>query len=359
MKVDGAENSAAKLKTARPLASLSLDLDNQWSYMKTHGDSGWESFPSYLDVLVPRVLRFLKERELRITFFIVGQDAALDKNRDALAQIAAAGHEIGNHSFHHEPWLPLRSEALIEDELKNAEEHIERVTGQRPVGFRGPGFSLSGSILRTLARRGYVYDASTFPTFIGPLSRAYYFMTAKLNEEEREQRKALFGTVRDGLRPVKPFRWRLDGGAHLVEIPVTTMPLFKLPIHVSYLLYLSRLAKPLALPYFQLALKLCRLTGTGPSLLLHPLDFLGRDDTQALAFFPGMNLSSEEKLETVGQVLDALACDFTIVNVERHAEAASLSSSLPTLRWNSGPQADEHEQESQARADLLAEDLHE
>ena len=32
----------------KPLASLSLDLDNQWSYMKTHGDPGWESLPSYL-----------------------------------------------------------------------------------------------------------------------------------------------------------------------------------------------------------------------------------------------------------------------------------------------------------------------
>ncbi len=38
----------------KPLCSLSLDLDNQWSYMKTHGDAGWESFPSYLDLVVPR-----------------------------------------------------------------------------------------------------------------------------------------------------------------------------------------------------------------------------------------------------------------------------------------------------------------
>ena len=40
-------------------ASLSLDLDNQLSYMKTHGDSGWEDFPSYLDIAVPRILEFL------------------------------------------------------------------------------------------------------------------------------------------------------------------------------------------------------------------------------------------------------------------------------------------------------------
>src|SRR5207247_6203043 len=64
-----------------PTASLSLDLDNQWSYMKTHGDAGWEAFPSYLDLVVPRVLDFLAARGLTITFFVVGQDAALAKNQ--------------------------------------------------------------------------------------------------------------------------------------------------------------------------------------------------------------------------------------------------------------------------------------
>jgi hypothetical protein len=39
-----------------PAASISLDLDNLWSYLKTQGVSGWESFPSYLDVVVPRIL---------------------------------------------------------------------------------------------------------------------------------------------------------------------------------------------------------------------------------------------------------------------------------------------------------------
>ena len=95
------------MAVAKPLASLSLDLDNLWSYMKTHGDPGWEDLPSYLDLVVPRVLDFLKERGLCITFFIVGQDAALERNRDALAAIVRAGHEVGNHSFAHEPWIHL------------------------------------------------------------------------------------------------------------------------------------------------------------------------------------------------------------------------------------------------------------
>jgi peptidoglycan/xylan/chitin deacetylase (PgdA/CDA1 family) len=57
----------------KPLASISLDLDNKWSYMKSHGDPGWKKFPSYFDIFIPRVLEVLDSWNLKITFFIVGQ----------------------------------------------------------------------------------------------------------------------------------------------------------------------------------------------------------------------------------------------------------------------------------------------
>src|SRR5206468_3230523 len=218
---------------------------------------------------------FLRTRNLTITVFIVGQDAALDKNRELLRAIAAAGHEIGNHSFHHEPWLHLYSEERTDTELGRAEEHIERATGQRPLGFRGPGFSLSPATLRILARRGYRYDASTLPTFLGPVARAYYFMRTRLTPEQREQRKLLFGTFAEGWQPLRPYRWRTDAG-ELLEIPVTTMPIFRTPFHVSYLLYLSAVAPRLAVGYFRAILALCRWTGTEPSLLLHAVGLLAR-----------------------------------------------------------------------------------
>jgi peptidoglycan-N-acetylglucosamine deacetylase len=311
---------------ARPPASVSLDLDNQWSYMKTHGDAGWSSFPSYLDVVVPRVLDFLAQRGLTITFFIVGQDAALKRNQTALAAIAAAGHEIGNHSFNHEPWLHRYSPAEVDVEIARAEEHIERATGRRPIGFRGPGFSVSPTVLDVLVQRGYRYDASTFPTFIGPLARMYYFMTSKLSRDELEQRKALFGAFSEGFRPNRPYLWRADAG-ELLEIPVTTMPLLRFPMHVSYLLYLSGASPALARAYFRFALRLCRLSGTCPSLLLHPLDFLGCDDTHALSFFPGMQLRSERKLALVSMALDELSLDYDLVTMARHA-AATLAGRL-------------------------------
>jgi hypothetical protein len=318
---------------SKPIASLSLDLDNRWSYLKTHGDAGWDAFPTYLPLLVPRELRFLEERSLTITFFVVGRDAVREENQDALRSIARAGHEVGNHSFNHEPWLHLYSEAELEAEIARTEEAIERVTGRRPVGFRGPGFSVSATTLRVLGRRGYHYDASTFPTFLGPLARAYYFFSARLSPDEKRQRKLLFGRFRDGFRPLKPYRWAWDGGS-LPEVPVTTMPVFKLPIHVSYLLFLSGWAPGLALRYFRAALRLCRWTGTQPSLLLHPPDFLDCDDVQDLAFFPGMHLPRERKLHVVSEVLRLLSDRFRVVTLREHAREAARTSALPVRQPN-------------------------
>jgi protoporphyrinogen oxidase len=312
---------------SKPLASLSLDLDNQWSYLKTHGDP-WETLPSYLDVLVPRLLTFFRQHQLTITFFIVGQDAAVASNRELLREIARAGHEIGNHSFHHEPWLHLYTPQQVEEEIARAEEHIERATGRKPIGFRGPGFSLTGEVLRVLASRGYLYDASTFPTYLIPLARAWYFMTARFNAEEKRLRKSLGGTFGEGMRSLRPYRWETEHGP-VIEMPVTTMPVFKLPMHLSYLHCLGMLSPRLALCYFDWALRLCRWTGKQPSLLLHPTDFLGCDDTTDLAFFPAMRLPSEKKLALTSEVLRRFAEHYTVVTVEQHAKEVAGTMTLP------------------------------
>jgi peptidoglycan/xylan/chitin deacetylase (PgdA/CDA1 family) len=317
----------------KPLASLSLDLDNEWAYLKTHGDPAWADFPSYLDVVVPRFLEVLARLQQRITVFVVGQDAALEKNERALRSIAAAGHEIGNHSYHHEPWLPHQSVESIEREIVSAATAIESATGVRPVGFRGPGYCLSRPILELLAKHGYRYDCSTFPTYIGPLARAYYFMTAKLTSEQREQRKALFGSVADGLRSLRSYRWDL-GTTSLVEIPVTTFPFLKIPIHFSYVLYIATRAPWLALAYFRAALLACRLAGIAPSLLLHPLDFLGHEDVTTLAFFPAMNLPRETKVALLVRSLEIYRELFDVVPVGVHASAvanADLRSHKPVF----------------------------
>ena len=304
----------------KPLASVSLDLDNQWTYMKIHGDAGWETYPSYLSAFVPHVLDALDRLGLKITFFIVGQDAAISENQEYLQELVRRGHEVGNHSFHHESWLHTYSREALETEIASAEEHIERVTGQLPTGFRGPGFSWSPALLEVLQERGYRYDASTLPTYLGPIARMYYFWTAKLSPEERETRKNLFGSFKDGLRPVKPYYWNLENGHQLLELPVTTIPLIKTPFHFSYLLFLSGISMPLMHTYLNLAIRMCKLAGVQPSYLLHPLDLIGGDQVPELRFFPGMNISSARKIEVFARVMEKLGKHFQLVNMSEHVE---------------------------------------
>jgi hypothetical protein len=135
-----------------------------------------------------------------------------------------------------------------------------------------------------------------------------------------EKRKELFGKLSDGFRTIRPHQLNVGTGM-LTEIPVTTLPIFKIPIHVSYLIYLSRFSPILAKTYFRIALELCSITGSGLSLLLHPLDFLGNEDVTALSFFPGMDLGAPRKLEFVSDILDSMSRKFQIVTMERHAES--------------------------------------
>jgi peptidoglycan-N-acetylglucosamine deacetylase len=301
------------------IASFSLDLDNKWSYLKTHGDAQWQSFPSYFDLLVPRILDFFEQRKLQLTFFVVGQDASLEKNRDSIQQIAAAGHEIGNHSFHHNPWLHLLSNDAVASELKQAEEAIMDVTGVKPVGFRGPGFSCTPQVLGWLLESGYEYDGSTFPTYLGPVARAYFFLRSSLNRKQREERKQLFGSWKAGFQSLKPFAYQHQQ-QKLVEIPVTTMPLLKAPIHLSYVLYLAQYSRAIAKAYFSQSITMCRLAGIEPSLLFHPLDFLGGDEDSDLAFFPGMKLTSAQKIKVVEDVVEVMQKYYRIVTMREHAQ---------------------------------------
>lgn len=315
----------------RPFASVSLDLDNQWSYMKTHGDEEWKEFPSYFHIFIPQVLDVLDWLNLKITFFVVGQDAALDKNKDLLKLLTERGHEVGNHSFHHEPWLHLYSKDQIRRETLEAEEQIMGITGQKPIGFRGPGFSWSPDLLEVLVENYYMYDATSLPNYLNPIARAYFLWTSNFTKEEKEQRKELFGSFKDGLRPVKAYFWELASGSRLLEIPITTIPIIKTPFHLSYLLYLSRFSVKLMFFYLSIAINLCKITNTEPSFLLHPLDLLDGTQVPELAFFPGMNLDAAYKKRLFEKVLQELKKHFTLVNMSSHAQSLLTQNHLKVL----------------------------
>jgi hypothetical protein len=315
----------------KPLASISLDLDNQWSYMKIHGDAGWVKYPSYLDVFVPYALDILDRFNLKITFFVVGKDASFEQHADVLSLVTARGHEVGNHSFNHDPWLPSYSKDGIKREILETEEHLLRVTGQRTVGFRGPGFGWSKALFDLLFEYGYLYDSTIQPTFLGPVARAYYFRGPNLTPEEKSKLNEVLGGFGEGMRSVKAYYWLFPSKNKLLEIPITTIPIVKMPFHMSYLLFLSRFSVSLMLLYLRVAITLCQLTQTEPNFVLHPTDFLSGEQVPAMNFFPGMDLSKQRKSELFAKVIGVLSKHYRLVKMSTHANAYLENNSLKSF----------------------------
>jgi hypothetical protein len=112
------------------------------------------------------------------------------------------------------------------------------------------------------------------------------------------------------------------------------MPVLRVPIHVSYLVYLAERSPRAAQGYFRGALALCRRLSVEPSILLHPLDFLGSDDLEELSFFPGMAMPSWRKQELLDRVLADLTKRFGVVSLLEHVTALERRDSLRTVPVN-------------------------
>lgn len=300
---------------SKPYASLSVDLDNLWCYQRSFGKPEWQAYNSFFPDTLPTLLSFLGEHQVTATFFVVGLDAEQSKNHTALRQIAAQGHEIGNHSYRHDTGLHLNESAEILRELTRAHKVIEQATSKAPVGFRGPAFGVSRGLLSALSTLGYQFDASILRNSAGALARQYHKKRATSSAAEDVGSQSLYGSIMDGWQTMQPFRWQSDQ-LDLIEIPVTSMPIFRIPFHGTYLQYIADRSEALALVYFKFALLLCRLRGVSPSFLLHLTDFIGCDSQYDLEYLPGMKRTTQQKILFMRKVMNIFQKSYAITGIQ-------------------------------------------
>lgn len=108
-------------------------------------------------VAVPAILELLAREDIRATFFIPGLDA--DAHPNAVRAIHAAGHEIAHHGYAHVRADP-DDRAAERESLLRGSAVLERITGERPVGFRSPSWDFTGHTLELLVEQGVQYSSN-------------------------------------------------------------------------------------------------------------------------------------------------------------------------------------------------------
>jgi peptidoglycan/xylan/chitin deacetylase (PgdA/CDA1 family) len=99
----------------------------------------------------PQMLAVLRAKQVKLTLFILGQNAA--SHPEILAQAVADGHEIATHGYSHTLLTQMSRAALAED-LDKAEKIICTVA-PKPILFRPPGGAYNDTVLAEAHSRGY------------------------------------------------------------------------------------------------------------------------------------------------------------------------------------------------------------
>ena len=123
----------------------------------------WDAQPTRVEPATDRLLELLARHDVRGTFFVLGWVA---RRAPALVRrIAAAGHEIGSHTWSH-PRISGLTPEQFREELRSSKAILEDQGGQEVLGFRAPSFSILPGMewaFEVLLEEGFRYDSSVFP----------------------------------------------------------------------------------------------------------------------------------------------------------------------------------------------------
>lgn len=203
--------------------ALSIDLEFWYSaelvrpYANTDNDLIIEMTKPILDLL--------DYHETRATFFVLGEVA--EKYPDLILEIYNKGHEIASHSYSHRTIGELGRDEF-ESDIRKSKIILERITGDKVIGFRAPTFSINNNTiwaLDILEKLNFIYDSSIFPI-----------------------KTPLYGIPNAPLHPYFPSRIDLSKedmlhGFKIKEIPLTVYRLCSLNIPISGGFYLRRIPK--------------------------------------------------------------------------------------------------------------------
>jgi peptidoglycan/xylan/chitin deacetylase (PgdA/CDA1 family) len=252
------------------LVSVSVDLDAVECYFRIHalpGVPGEEARYAILRRCLPRLVELFARHGVRPTWFVVGRDLEEDaQGRRLLRELAAAGHELANHSYSHPYDLVRLPAPEIAEQIDRAHALVGEAAGRPPVGFRAPGYEISPQVIDILQDRGYRYDSSAFPAVPYYLAKAVVMGAMRLRGRRSGSilgRPAVLRAPRLPYRPSDRDPYR-RGDLPLLEVPMAVTPWLRFPVIATYLV--------MAPPWLRRRLMAAALRAPLANLELHGID---------------------------------------------------------------------------------------
>lgn len=106
---------------------------------------------------LPRILKLLDRYAVPASFYVPAVSALL--HPDDVRRIAAAGHEVGLHSWIHERTSNL-AETDERELMHRAAAVLEQLAGKPPVGVRAASWDFSDATLKIIREMRLLYDSS-------------------------------------------------------------------------------------------------------------------------------------------------------------------------------------------------------
>lgn len=204
-------------------ASVGVDVDSLRHYYRIHGLDERNATNSAWRVGVPRFAELFAAAGVRATFYCVAEDLEIPGNSEMLRALVEAGHEIGNHTWHH-PYALTRLDATERRaEIAEGRRRLEAAAGAAVVGFRSPGYTTSAEVIADVTACGHRYDTSVFPCPPYYLAKAGVLGLMRLRGRES---RSVLDTPRVLTAPRDPYRVDVRDpyrrGDGLLEYPIST-----------------------------------------------------------------------------------------------------------------------------------------
>lgn len=138
-KLAGSEEAVAASTTQRSIPIYCVETEEKKVSISFDAAWGNEQTQTLLDIL--------DEYGIKSTFFLVGD--WVRNYPDDVKAIAAAGHDVGNHSNTH-PYMTQLDVDSIKSEIETCNSEVEALTGKSPTLFRPPYGDYDNNVVDTV-----------------------------------------------------------------------------------------------------------------------------------------------------------------------------------------------------------------